>query len=176
MLLYSLISLSLSNLLAAAHPDEPYHPVVIGFPFSVRPFLLPIISSSPLPPPHSDPSSDLAIRITFSQIQLPFLPFPLPFPLSSSANVDAAQRVKAAALRGAKLAKQQFAQKLSAETRTRGLFHAEAHSLVLQRLLCVFFLLSLVIRGRDTRALIPSLSLGTASGIIRSRSRNLEPV
>ena len=73
MLLYSLISLSVARILARVHPAEPYHPVVLGFPFSARPFL----QRSPptrLGGPSaacSDPATDCAIRITFGCIALP---------------------------------------------------------------------------------------------------------
>ncbi|GAA5877567.1 hypothetical protein JCM8547_007733 [Rhodosporidiobolus lusitaniae] len=133
MLLYSLISLSLSNLLSAAHPTEPYHPVIIGFPFSLRPFLLPS-PASPIPASSpslfSDPSTDLAIRITFSQIHLPSLPYDL-----SSSDPLERRKIHAAALRGARLAKQQFAENLDPRPRERSRFLATGYALVVQRLL-----------------------------------------
>ncbi|GAA6000043.1 hypothetical protein JCM10207_006027 [Rhodosporidiobolus poonsookiae] len=126
MLLYSLISLSISCILATEHPTAPYQPVVIGFPFSLRPFLL--SSPSPDTPPRvvSSPATDLAIRITFGQIHLPNSPL-------DPSDPDAGPSIRAAALRGAKLAKEQFRQRLDPERRS--LFIAEAYSLVLQRLM-----------------------------------------
>ncbi|GAA5904036.1 hypothetical protein JCM6882_003806 [Rhodosporidiobolus microsporus] len=133
MLLYSLISLSISRILAAEHPSAPYHPVIIGFPFSFRPFLLPSPPSAPpsssgAAPTHSNPSSDLAIRITFWQIHLPSLPL-------DPNDPSAEKELRAAVMRGAKLAKRQFAERLAPEPEKRSAFIAEAYSLVLQRLL-----------------------------------------
>ncbi|BGP16576.1 hypothetical protein JCM10213v2_004578 [Rhodosporidiobolus nylandii] len=127
MLLYSLISLNISNIFASEHPTAPYHPVILGFPFSFRPFLSrepPISPSTPC----SDPASDLSIRITFGQLHLPNLPLNPNDPSMES-------HIRAAALRGARFAKEQFVQRLAPEPERRSLFMAEAYSLVLQRLL-----------------------------------------
>ncbi|GAA6028411.1 hypothetical protein JCM8097_007018 [Rhodosporidiobolus ruineniae] len=131
MLLYSLISLALSNIFSTLHPSKPYHPIILGFPFSFRPFLLPHLPPAPTASSavqHSDPSSDLAIRITFSQIHLPNLAL-------DPADPEQKEHIKAAALRGARLAKKQFAERLAPEPATRSRFMAEAYSLVMQRLL-----------------------------------------
>ncbi|GAA5820524.1 hypothetical protein JCM11251_003028 [Rhodosporidiobolus azoricus] len=128
MLLYALISLSISRVLASTRPSEPYHPVIIGFPFSFRPLLLRHAASADGETDQSDPSSDLAIRITFSQIQLPNLPL-------NPADPSSAEAVRTAALRGARLAKKQFAERLAPDPYKRNVFMAEAYSLVLQRLL-----------------------------------------
>uniref|UniRef100_A0A0K3CK65 Uncharacterized protein n=1 Tax=Rhodotorula toruloides TaxID=5286 RepID=A0A0K3CK65_RHOTO len=127
MLLYSLISLSLANVLKSAHPDAAYHPIVLGFPFSARPFLLPRPADSPQQP-CSDPSSDLAIRITFGSIHLPNLPL-------DPTNRSQADEIRQAALRGARLAKEQFAKRLAPDQTSRTVFLAGMYGLILDRLL-----------------------------------------
>ncbi|BGO91741.1 hypothetical protein NBRC10512_006223 [Rhodotorula toruloides] len=127
MLLYSLISLSLANVLKLAHPDAPYHPIVLGFPFSARPFLLPRPADSPQRP-CSDPSSDLAIRITFGSIHLPNLPL-------DPNKRPQAEEIRQAALRGARLAKEQFATRLAPNQTSRTVFLAGMYGLILDRLL-----------------------------------------
>ncbi|GAA5981682.1 hypothetical protein JCM11641_004213 [Rhodosporidiobolus odoratus] len=126
MLLYSLISLSVSNIFATGHPTAPYHPIILGFPFSFRPFLSREAVSAPSVS-SSDPASDLAIRITFGQIHLPNLPL-------DPQNPNDATKIRQTAFRGARLAKEQFARKLAPDARSRSLFMAEAYSLVLKRL------------------------------------------
>ncbi|BGP32439.1 hypothetical protein JCM10296v2_004220 [Rhodotorula toruloides] len=127
MLLYSLIALSLANVLKSAHPDAPYHPIVLGFPFSARPFLLSRPADSPQQP-CSDPSADLAIRITFGSIHLPTLPL-------DPANRSKADEIRQAALRGARLAKEQFAKRLAPDQTSRTVFLAGMYGLILDRLL-----------------------------------------
>ncbi|GAA5893662.1 uncharacterized protein JCM6883_003596 [Sporobolomyces salmoneus] len=99
MLLYSMIALATSNLFSSVHPSNPYHPILIGFPFSARPLL------EKSTHPSSDPSSDLAIRLTFTSIALPN--FPLSLEKANSA------RVQTAILRGARLAKSQLSERLA---------------------------------------------------------------
>lgn len=60
MLLYSIIGMAISDQFSTLDPDSS---VVIGFPFSLRPFLA-----------LSQPAVDLAIRITFSAIHFPATP------------------------------------------------------------------------------------------------------
>ncbi|GAA5865685.1 hypothetical protein JCM1840_003218 [Sporobolomyces johnsonii] len=121
MLLYSILSMSLANAFAKIHPHEPYHPILIGFPFSVRPFLEPVAT------PSSDPSSDCAIRITFGTIHLPNIP--------QEPTVENLEAVRATALRGARLAKQQFTSRLAPDRQSRSIFLASAYALILDRLL-----------------------------------------
>ncbi|GAA5959294.1 hypothetical protein JCM21900_003918 [Sporobolomyces salmonicolor] len=121
MLLYAILSMSLANAFAKIHPHEPYRPVLIGFPFSARPFLEPVAT------PSSDPSSDCAIRITFGTIHLPNIP--------QDPTVENREAVRATALRGARLAKQQFTKRLAPERQSRSLFLASAYALILDRLL-----------------------------------------
>lgn len=145
MLLYSLISLSVARIFSRVHADEPYHPVVLGFPFSARPFL------QRVPPPTaaaddlahaplcSDPATDCAIRITFGCIALPALALDM-----TTTATDPAQRalVRATVLRGARLAKAQFARLLSHEHTRRTVFVAGMYAMILDRLLCVTLSLS----------------------------------
>ncbi|GAA5833902.1 hypothetical protein JCM9279_001656 [Rhodotorula babjevae] len=136
MLLYSLISLSVARIFNRVHTGKPYHPVVIGFPFSARPFLqrTPPPAAAADDPAHeprcSDPATDCAIRITFGCIALPSLAL-------DSASVDPAQRalVRSTVLRGARLAKVQFARLLSQEHTRRTVFVAGMYAMILDRLL-----------------------------------------
>ncbi|BGP40436.1 hypothetical protein JCM10449v2_004398 [Rhodotorula kratochvilovae] len=127
MLLYSLISLSVARIFARVHANEPYHPIVLGFPFSARPFLQRVPPFSP-PTACSDPSSDCAIRITFGCIALPSLPF-------DPSDPAQAPHIRAAALRGARLAKTQFAANLAPEPKARTVFLAGMYAMILDRLL-----------------------------------------
>lgn len=130
MLLYSLISLSVARILARVHPAEPYHPVVLGFPFSARPFL----QRSPptrLGGPSaacSDPATDCAIRITFGCIALPSIA------LEASEPAQRGQ-VRATVLRGARLAREQFRRLLSQEHTRQTVFVAGMYAMILDRLL-----------------------------------------
>ncbi|GAA6060002.1 hypothetical protein JCM10212_001160 [Sporobolomyces blumeae] len=126
MLLYSMLSLSTANLLAALHPGEPYHPVLVGFPFSARRFL----EHSSIP--SSDPSSDVAIRITFGSIHLPSMPLDL-----DKDSVDR-EAVRRAAVRNARLAKRQFDRRLAPDPQSRTIFFANGWSLNMDRLLTRF--------------------------------------
>ncbi|BGP55581.1 hypothetical protein JCM8202v2_003186 [Rhodotorula sphaerocarpa] len=130
MLLYAMASLALAPILARTHQNEAYRPVVLGFPFSSRPFCDPDPDrhEPSRPAPYSDPLTDVALRITFGQIQLPHCPLDLDDPAQAS-------RVRAQALRSARLAKAQFAHMLSAEPLRRSLFHAEAYGRILDRVL-----------------------------------------
>ncbi|GAA5944137.1 hypothetical protein JCM3775_001076 [Rhodotorula graminis] len=136
MLLYSLISLSVARIFRRVHADKPYHPVVLGFPFSARPFLqrTPPPGAAADDPAHaprgsSDPATDCAIRITFGCIAMPALALDAP--------TDPAQRalVGATVLRGARLAKAQFARLLSQEHTRRTVFVAGMYTMILDRLL-----------------------------------------
>jgi hypothetical protein len=133
MLLYAMTSMALVRILAAAHPFEPYYPIVLGFPFSSRPFC------DRQPDPHiadetllgfSDPLVDVALRIAFSQIHLPSVP------LDPRASGDRRQ-IRWQALQSARLAKRQFARMLEPEQLTRDLLHAEAYGRILDRVLYV---------------------------------------
>lgn len=128
-------SMALVRILAAAHPSEPYHPIVLGFPFSSRPFCdrqpTPhVADEAPLAIGHSDPLVDVALRITFSQIHLPSVP------LDSRASEDR-RRIRWQALQSARLAKRQLARMLEPEHLTRDLLHAEAYGRILDRVLYV---------------------------------------
>lgn len=64
MLLYAILSIAVANRFALLHAAETsYHPIIFGFPISLRPFLLP--ATAPV---------DAAIRITFGCINLPNIP------------------------------------------------------------------------------------------------------
>lgn len=109
MLLYSILSTAVSSILARSHtPSTPYLPIVIGFPFSLRPFL----SSS-----HPSTSHDLAIRITFGSIHLPFSP---PFQAVDEKNL------RSIVARGGKFSSTQFKRKLEQGVRNRGQFLASS--------------------------------------------------
>lgn len=128
-------SMSLARILAAAHRCEPYHPIVLGFPFSSRPFCdrqpTPnVADETSLAIGFSDPLVDVALRITFSQIHLPSVP------LDPRASEDRRQ-IRWQALQSARLARRQFAQMLEPEPLTRDLLHAEAYGRILDRVLCV---------------------------------------
>lgn len=114
MLLYSILSIVMANILSQQHPEAPYSPVVIGFPHSARPFL---DSTSP------GIANDLAIRLKFGYIQLPFVPQP---------EVKG-KRLSWSVLQGARLAKRQFTRRFSAENRS--LFLAEAYFAMFHRIL-----------------------------------------
>lgn len=128
-----MISMALVRILAAAHPSKPYHPVVLGFPFSSRPFCdrqptRYVADESLLG--FSNPLVDVALRITFSQIHLPSVP------LDPRASKDRRQ-IRWQALQSARLAKRQFARMLEPEQLTRDLLHAEAYGRILDRVLYV---------------------------------------
>ena len=149
MLLYSLISLTVARIFRRVHADKPYHPVVLGFPFSARPFLQrtppPVDAAAAADDPahaprgSSDPATDCAIRITFGCIALPALALDM-----TTTATDPAQRalVRATVLRGARLAKAQFARLLSHEHTRRTVFVAGMYAMILDRLLCVTLSLS----------------------------------
>ncbi|GAA6012025.1 hypothetical protein JCM11491_000142 [Sporobolomyces phaffii] len=121
MLLYSMLSLATAKLFATCHPSEPYHPILVGFPFSARRFL------ERGPTPSSDPATDLAIRITFGSIHLPNVPLRL--------DDGDSNTVRAAVVRSARLAKRQFDHRLAADELSRTLFLAVADGLNIDRLL-----------------------------------------
>jgi hypothetical protein len=107
MLLYSILSTAVASILAQSHtPSTPYLPIVIGFPFSLRPFLS---------PSHPTTSNDLAIRITFGSIHLPFSP---PF-----RTLDR-KTLRSKVAQAGNLASKQFRRKLEAGVRERGQFLA----------------------------------------------------
>ena len=134
MLLYSLISLSVARIFSRVHADKPYHPIVLGFPFSARPFLQRNPDDLAHAPLCSDPATDCAIRITFGCIALPALALD-----TTRTATDPAQRalVRATVLRGARLAKAQFARLLSHGHTRRTVFVAGMYAMILDRLLCV---------------------------------------
>ncbi|GAA5925856.1 uncharacterized protein JCM15063_005143 [Sporobolomyces koalae] len=121
MLLYSMLALATTNLLTSLYPFEPYHPVLVGFPFSARRFL------EYNPKTLSDPAADLAIRITFGSIHLPNLPLALD-------DADATT-VCDAVMRNARLAKRQFDKRLAPDKLSRTIFLALADALNTDRLL-----------------------------------------
>ncbi|GAA6052867.1 hypothetical protein JCM3770_004385 [Rhodotorula araucariae] len=127
MLLYSLISLSVSRIFARVHAREEYRPIVLGFPFSARPFLQRLPPFGP-PAACSDPASDCAIRITFGCIVLPSLALDAHDPAQAA-------HVRAAALSGARLAKAQFAANLAPVPMARTVFVAGMYAMILDRLL-----------------------------------------
>ncbi|GAA5868087.1 hypothetical protein JCM3774_001015 [Rhodotorula dairenensis] len=129
MLLYAMSSMSLARILATSHSAEPYHPVVIGFPFSSRPFAdrQPAQHAGCLPS-NSDPLVDVALRITFSQIHLPSIPL-------DPRNPENSTQIRWQALQSARLAKRQFVRMLEPEALARDLLHAEAYGRILDRVL-----------------------------------------
>ncbi|GAA5978122.1 hypothetical protein JCM5350_007403 [Sporobolomyces pararoseus] len=127
MLLYSLISIATANFYSSHHPPDPYHPILIGFPFSARPLLERRRRRQTSSTTSSDPSSDLAIRLTFTSIALPNLPLPI-----NRTNVLA---VKRAVLRGARLAKSQLSKRLAVDRLNRTIFLSGIDAINTDRLL-----------------------------------------
>jgi len=121
MLLYAMLATSTANLFATLHRSHPYRPILVGFPFSARRFLEKAFS------PSSDPSFDLAIRITFGSIHLPNLPL--------DANSESSAIVRSAIARTARLAKKQFERKLAPDHTSRTVFLANSDFLNIDRLL-----------------------------------------
>jgi len=121
MLLYAMLATATANLFASLHPSDPYFPILVGFPFSARRFLEQPSS------PSSDPSSDLAIRITFGSIQLPNLPL--------DATLANSEKVRSTIARTARLAKKQFERRLAPDVISRTVFLANSDFLNVDRLL-----------------------------------------
>lgn len=116
MLLFSILSIALANILAEHHPEAPYTPIVLGFPHSNRPYLDPSSSLAT--------TQDLAIRLNFGCIQLPSLP----------QAEEKGNRLRWTAVHGARLAKRQFTKRFDAKDRS--LYLAGAYFSILHRLLC----------------------------------------
>ncbi|GAA5948095.1 hypothetical protein JCM3765_007107 [Sporobolomyces pararoseus] len=124
MLLYSMISIATANFYSSHHPPDPYHPILIGFPFSARPLLERQSSNERST---TDPSSDLAIRLTFTSIALPNLPLTI-----NQANTRV---VRQAVVRGARLAKSQLSKRLAVDNLNRTIFLAGIDAINTDRLL-----------------------------------------
>lgn len=123
MLLYSILALAMSNIFSRTRAFATYQPIVLGFPFSLRPFLDP---SLPLV------ANDLAIRITFAAIHLPNSPQAI-----TRENID---KLRWTVLQGARLAKRQFAKRLDPHPKQRGLLLSSSYFMILDRLKCVLSL------------------------------------
>lgn len=111
MMMYAIIAVALSNVLHrhGRTSQKLYQPIIIGFPFSLRPFL-DIVK-------HPDVLSDAAIRITFGQIVLPFDP----------CDHRSVKRLQKIVKRGATDATAQFARRFRPDERSRERFLASCH-------------------------------------------------
>ncbi|KAM0791473.1 hypothetical protein ACM66B_005926 [Microbotryomycetes sp. NB124-2] len=115
MLLYSLLSIVLSNILSRLPDGCSLRPIVLGFPCSSRPFL---------DPARPETTTDLAIRITFGQIVLP----------CDVVKVGPGRtEFRRKAISRARLAKQQFQQRFAVED--RAFFLADTYMRTLDRVL-----------------------------------------
>lgn len=90
--MYAVVAMALSRIVERTRQGgtAAYQPIIIGFPFSLRPFL--DVGS------HPQTDADAAIRITFGSITLPF----------DACARGSAARVRRVVWRGARLATEQF--------------------------------------------------------------------
>ncbi|KAK4703467.1 hypothetical protein P7C70_g2755, partial [Phenoliferia sp. Uapishka_3] len=116
MLSYSILSIAVSNILKRLYPDAPYQPILIGFPMSLRRFLL------------SQPAlSDIAIRITFGCVHLPRSP--------QATTEENYTSLRWAALTGARLASRQLQRMFDPSPKERKHFLASSYYMIMDRLL-----------------------------------------
>ncbi|SCZ88171.1 BZ3500_MvSof-1268-A1-R1_Chr2-1g04236 [Microbotryum saponariae] len=120
MLLYSIMSIVVSRFFASATSSLGYRPLKIGFPSSIRPFLDPSLKAK-----GPDFTSDLAIRLTFGHIALPFY--------DTEAQELCGERLKWRIFKGARLAKRQFDTRFREQE--RGFFLADNYHRMLFRVL-----------------------------------------
>ncbi|SGY20739.1 BQ5605_C016g08136 [Microbotryum silenes-dioicae] len=120
MLLYSILSIVVSRFFASATSSLGYRPLKIGFPSSIRPFLDPSLRAK-----GSNFTTDLAIRLTFGHITLPFY--------DTEAQELCGERLKWRIFKGARLAKRQFDTRFREQE--RGFFLADNYHRMLFRVL-----------------------------------------
>ncbi|SCV69233.1 BQ2448_2253 [Microbotryum intermedium] len=122
MVLYSIMSIIVSRFFASPNNSSPpsYRPLNFGFPSSIRPFLDPVRGAG-----GPDLATDLAIRLTFGHISLPFD--------DTVAEESCSERLRWRIFKGARLAKRQFEARF--RTQNRGFFFPVDYHRIMYRVL-----------------------------------------